>query len=137
MTSGSSSRPAANAPDRSRTWSTSPRDPASLRARAPRLAAASMAAPRVTGRRRPRAARRAQDVRIDAAPDREFRGRARLGLRTKVLVKRLKPGDIAVIHHEDLDRVAADDLVAAGIRCVVNVCQSSSGRYPNAGPMIL
>ncbi|MEA2423710.1 MAG: hypothetical protein QOH13_120, partial [Thermoleophilaceae bacterium] len=53
------------------------------------------------------------------------------------LVKRLKPGDIAVIDHQDIDRVAADDLVAAGVRCVLNAAPSSSGRYPNPGPMIL
>lgn len=65
------------------------------------------------------------------------RGSARLGARTKLLVKRLKPGDIAVINHADIDRVAADDLVAAGVRCVLNASRSSSGKYPNAGPMIL
>src|SRR5438552_14622730 len=96
-----------------------------------------MAAPRVTGRRPRRAARRTQDVRPEPAREAEHRGRVRLGMRTKLLVRRLKPGDVAVIHHEDLDRVAADDLVAAGVRCVVNVSHSSSGRYPNAGPMIL
>jgi len=97
-----------------------------------------MAAPRVTaGRLRPRVARRAQEARNGALGAAEQRGRARLGMRTKVLVRRLKPGDIAVIHHEDIDRVAADDLVAAGVRCVLNACPSSTGRYPNAGPMVL
>src|SRR3954452_21319470 len=97
-----------------------------------------MAAPRVIGRRRAaRSARRAEEIRAAGAREVEHRGRARLGKRTKLLVKRLKPGDIPVIEHEDIDRVAADDLVAAGIRCVVNVCPSSSGRYPNAGPTIL
>src|SRR5947208_2794272 len=96
-----------------------------------------MAAPRVTGRRPRRAARRTQDVRPEPAREAEHRGRVRLGMRTKLLVRRLKPGDIAVIHHEDVDRVAADDLVAAGVRCVLNACASSSGRYPNPGPMVL
>ena len=64
-------------------------------------------------------------------------GRARLGRRTKELVKRLDPGDIAVIDHEDLDRVAAEDLVERGVRCVLNACRSSSSRYPNAGPLVL
>src|SRR4051794_25653559 len=96
-----------------------------------------MAAPRVTGRGRSRTARRAQDIRADGAREAEHRGRARLGRRTKLLVKRLKPNDIAVLEHEDIDRVAADDLVSAGVRCVLNVCNSSSGRYPNPGPMIL
>lgn len=67
----------------------------------------------------------------------EHRGRAKLGKRTKELVKRLSPGDIAVIDHRDIDRVAADDLVARGVRCVVNLSPSSSGDYPNPGPTIL
>src|SRR3954451_16099612 len=96
-----------------------------------------MAAPRLTGRSRARHARRAQDLRAETAREVVCRGRARLGKRTKLLVRRLKQGDIAVIDHEDIDRVAADDLVARGIRCVLNASRSSSGRYPNPGPMIL
>jgi len=52
-----------------------------------------------------RTARRAQELRVDTARDVVHRGRARLGKRTKVLVRRLKPGDIAVIDHADIDRV--------------------------------
>src|SRR3954471_23700573 len=96
-----------------------------------------MAAPRLTGLSRARTARRAPEVRTDSARDVVHRGKARLGKRTKLLVKRLKPGEIAVINHEDIDRVAADDLVATGVRCVLNASNSSSGRYPNPGPMIL
>jgi uncharacterized membrane-anchored protein len=77
----------------------------------------------------------------NGAPDRPgervVQGRARLDRRTKRLVKRLGPDDIAVIDHEDVDRVSADDLVASGVRCVVNVARSSSARYPNQGPLIL
>jgi uncharacterized membrane-anchored protein len=61
-------------------------------------------------------------------------GPARADRRTKDLVKRLEPGDIAVIDHADLDRVAADGLVAAGVAAVVNAAPSISGRYPNLGP---
>ena len=61
-------------------------------------------------------------------------GPARLDHRTKRLTKRLKPGDIAVIDHVDLDRVAGDALVAAGVAAVVNAAPSISGRYPNLGP---
>ena len=64
-------------------------------------------------------------------------GAARIGRRTKDLVKRLEPGEIAVIDHEDLDRVAADGLVASGVVAVVNVAPSISGRYPNGGPIRL
>jgi uncharacterized membrane-anchored protein len=74
---------------------------------------------------------------VETVREIEHRGRARLGKRTKLLVKRLGRGDVAVIAHEDIDRVGADDLVASGVRCVLNVCRSSSGRYPNPGPTIL
>jgi len=64
-------------------------------------------------------------------------GNARLDRRTKNLVKRLRPGEIAIIDHEDLDRVSAESLVEARPTCVVNASKSISGRYPNAGPYIL
>jgi uncharacterized membrane-anchored protein len=64
-------------------------------------------------------------------------GTARLGERTKHLVKRLRPGEIAVIDHEDIDRIAAEELIAAGVVAVLNASPSSTGRYPNAGPLML
>ena len=64
-------------------------------------------------------------------------GLARVDLRTKRLVQRAQSGDIAVIDHEDLDRVSADALIAAGIGAVVNAARSISGRYPNLGPLRL
>ncbi len=62
---------------------------------------------------------------------------ARVDIRTKRLVTRLRPGEIAVIHHEDLDRVAAESLVERGVSAVVNASPSITGRYPNLGPLIL
>ena len=64
-------------------------------------------------------------------------GPARVDRRTKNLTKRLKPGDIAVIDHTDLDKVSADALVTARPAAVVNAAASISGRYPNLGPQIL
>jgi uncharacterized membrane-anchored protein len=64
-------------------------------------------------------------------------GTVRLDRRTKRLVGRLRPGDIAVIDHVDLDRVAADSLVAMGVAAVLNAKPSVSGRYPNLGPEVL
>jgi len=52
-------------------------------------------------------------------------------------VKRLRPGDVAIIDHRDLDRMAAEDLVESGVKGVVNVASSTSSRYPNPGPLIL
>ncbi len=62
---------------------------------------------------------------------------ARLDRRTKNLTKRLKPGDIAIIDHADLDRVAADALLRCQVAGVVNVAPSITGRYPNLGPQLL
>ncbi|WP_299040221.1 putative cytokinetic ring protein SteA [uncultured Pseudokineococcus sp.] len=64
-------------------------------------------------------------------------GVLRLDRRTKDLTKRLQPGDVALVDHEDIDRVAADALVAARPSAVVNAAASTSGRYPNLGPQIL
>ena len=64
-------------------------------------------------------------------------GTARLDRRTKNLTKRLRPGDIAVIDHVDIDRVSADALVGCKVAAVVNAAPSISGRYPNLGPEIL
>lgn len=57
--------------------------------------------------------------------------------RTKNLTKRLRPGDIAVIDHVDLDRVSAEALVGCGVSAVLNVARSISGRYPNQGPELI
>ena len=67
----------------------------------------------------------------------EISGPVRLDRRTKNLTKRLLPGEVAVIHHTDLDRVSAEALVEAGAGAVVNAVPSVSGRYPNLGPGIL
>lgn len=67
----------------------------------------------------------------------ELAGTARVDRRTKALVSRLGPGDVAIIDHEDLDRVAAETLVAARPLAVINAAQSLSGRYPNVGPLAL
>jgi uncharacterized membrane-anchored protein len=67
----------------------------------------------------------------------EFTGTARLDRRTKHLVRRLGPDDIAIIDHTDLDRVSAEELLESGVRVVVNVSQSQTGRFPNPGPLTL
>ncbi len=67
----------------------------------------------------------------------EYTGPVRLGRRTKRLVKSLRPGDIAVIDHRDIDRVSGEELARRGVRCVINVAPSSTGEYPNVGPRLL
>ncbi|MBO0787689.1 MAG: hypothetical protein J2P33_16615, partial [Actinobacteria bacterium] len=61
-------------------------------------------------------------------------GVARVDRRTKDLTKRIRPGEIAVIDHEDLDRVSVDALLARQVAGVVNAAPSITGRYPNLGP---
>ncbi|WP_286966790.1 MULTISPECIES: putative cytokinetic ring protein SteA [Arsenicicoccus] len=61
----------------------------------------------------------------------------RVDRRTKDLTKRLRPGDIAVIDHADIDRVSAEALVACRPAAVLNAARSTTGRYPNLGPQIL
>ena len=67
----------------------------------------------------------------------EYKGHARLDRRTKHLVRRLSDDDIAIIDHADLDRVSAEELLESGVRVVVNVASSQTGRFPNPGPLLL
>ncbi len=70
-------------------------------------------------------------------PSREVVGPVRLGRKTKLLVRHLVAGDIAVIDHLDIDRVSAEELIAAGATAVLNCRASTSGSYPNLGPQLL
>ena len=85
-------------------------------------------------RRRRRTERRRREA---ANGSRAVSGVARVDRHTKRLVKRLRPGDVAVIDHPDLDRVAAETLVDAAPAAVVNASASITGRYPNVGPLLL
>ncbi|TMK73744.1 MAG: hypothetical protein E6G50_01065 [Actinobacteria bacterium] len=67
----------------------------------------------------------------------ELTGLAKLDRRTKDLVKRLSSEDIAIIDHTDIDRVSAEELAESGVRVVVNVAPSQTGRFPNPGPLAL
>ena len=64
-------------------------------------------------------------------------GNARVDRDIDRLLRRVGPGDIAVLDILDLDRVTADALVEAGVVGVVNASPSISGRYPNLGPEVL
>ncbi|MFZ5647789.1 MAG: putative cytokinetic ring protein SteA [Bacillota bacterium] len=66
-----------------------------------------------------------------------IRGTARVGSVTKLLVRRLCPGEIAVIDHGELDDVAAHALLEAKVKAVINASPSVSERYPNGGPLTL
>jgi uncharacterized membrane-anchored protein len=65
------------------------------------------------------------------------RGTARVERRAPALLPRLRPGDVAVLDHLDLDRAGAQALVDAEVAAVVNAAPMISGRYPNLGPEVL
>lgn len=75
-----------------------------------------------------RAAAQASDVLV---------AKARVDRRTKTLLDRIEPGEIAIVDHEDIDRVAAEGLVQRQVAAVVNAARSTTGRYPNLGPLLL
>lgn len=64
-------------------------------------------------------------------------GTARVERRTRALLPRLRPGDVAVVDEVDMDRTTAQALVDAEVAAVVNVAPMISGRYPNLGPQVL
>src|SRR4029077_14638586 len=74
---------------------------------------------------------------IENGAPRTVTGPVRAGRRTKLLVKHLARGQIALIDHLDIDRVSAEELIAAGAAAVLNCSASSSGSYPNLGPQLL
>jgi uncharacterized membrane-anchored protein len=73
--------------------------------------------------------------RADALPG--ITGVARLDRQTLRLAGRLNPGDVAIIDHVDLDRMAAEALVIAKPVAIINAQPSISGRYPNLGPQLI
>jgi uncharacterized membrane-anchored protein len=81
--------------------------------------------------------RRRRQAEPEGAAASDVTGPARVDPRTKNLVPRLRQGDVAVIDHADLDRVAAEGLLAARPAAVVNAAESITGRYPNLGPGLL
>ncbi len=64
-------------------------------------------------------------------------GIARVDRRTKHLLHRIAPGEIAVISHADLDAPCAEALVERKVGAVVNAQRSLSGRFPHSGPDLL
>jgi uncharacterized membrane-anchored protein len=67
----------------------------------------------------------------------ELEGVVRLGKRTKALTSRIQPGEIVIIDHADLDRVAAEGLVERQPKAVINASKYSTGKYPNLGALVL
>lgn len=57
--------------------------------------------------------------------------------RTKKLLQRIKPGQIAVIWHQDLDPLAAEKMINSRIKAVINFDTSITGLFYNTGPKLL
>ncbi|HEY9562185.1 MAG TPA: putative cytokinetic ring protein SteA [Nocardioides sp.] len=64
-------------------------------------------------------------------------GVARVDRHTRTLIGRLRPGDIAIVEHLDMDRATAQQLVDAEVSAVLNAAPFISGRYPTQGPSVL
>ena len=92
------------------------------------------AARRARAHARRRGVRQRASPRTSAAMNGEITGRARLGRRTKDLVKRLGPQDVAIVDHADIDRVSAEELAETGVRAVVNVSRVDDRALPEPGP---
>ncbi len=83
-----------------------------------------------TGRASPR-------VTPGADPSGVVEGTVRVDRRTTGLLGQLRPGDIAVLDHLDLDRRTAEQLVEHRVAAVVNAGRFVSGRYPALGAEVL
>ncbi|MBO8170379.1 MAG: hypothetical protein H0Z33_00630 [Bacillaceae bacterium] len=57
--------------------------------------------------------------------------------KTKDLVKRIKPGQVAVVCHRDIDQMAAQGLIEAKVKAVINCEPSMTGAYPAVGTRLL
>jgi uncharacterized membrane-anchored protein len=62
-----------------------------------------------------------------------IQGKCRVDPRTKDLVQRILPHEIAVVNHIDLDEMAAESLLKKRIKALINAAPSLSGRYPALG----
>ena len=64
-------------------------------------------------------------------------GRLRVDRVTKRLAQRLRRGEIALIAHQDIDRLSGELLVRCRPRAVLNALDSCTGAYGNVGPQVL
>ena len=57
--------------------------------------------------------------------------------KTKVLCKKLQPGDIALISHFNIDELAAQELIEKKVKAVINACESLDITFPAKGTRAL
>lgn len=68
---------------------------------------------------------------------RMVRGPVRCGHSTKHMLASLRPGDIAVISHPDIDELAARGLIEQRVKAVINCAVSFTGEYEARGARLL
>jgi len=66
-----------------------------------------------------------------------IQGSVKVGRKTKLLLKTVMPGSIVVIDHDDLDELAAEDLIRADVKAVINAGKTMSGLVMTKGPLLL
>lgn len=66
-----------------------------------------------------------------------MRIRVRVDSRTKDVIGRCRAGEAVLVSHADMDAVAAEALVEAEVRAVLNARSFVSGRYPARGAEVL
>ncbi|TBL79839.1 putative cytokinetic ring protein SteA [Paenibacillus thalictri] len=64
-------------------------------------------------------------------------GPVKMGRKTKQLLKTAEPGCIVVIDHEDVDELAAEELIRAKVKIIINAGKTMSGRIMTKGPLLL
>lgn len=64
-------------------------------------------------------------------------GFVKIGTRTKELIKYLTSEDIAVIQHDDIDELAAEALINARLKAIINTGRSMTGSYFSRGSAML
>ncbi len=64
-------------------------------------------------------------------------GKLKKDHQTKLLVHRLRPGDIALVEHADMDQLAAESLIRSGVKVVLNCQPFCRGIFPPSSVEIL
>ena len=57
--------------------------------------------------------------------------------KTKHLIAKMKPNQIVIIHHKDLDEIAANGLIAKKAKAIINFSTTMTGTYPTMGLKML
>ncbi|MBP1155154.1 MULTISPECIES: putative cytokinetic ring protein SteA [unclassified Paenibacillus] len=66
-----------------------------------------------------------------------IKGKVEADRNTKQLLKRIRPGSIAVISHDDIDELAVRGLLDARVKAVINTGQTMTGMFTNQASLLL